>query len=399
MAYLKMTREEWNKTIDDYIMEEQLKVGKPVVASIDVHNSWPQAHKLVTEEVIKDFAWNLGDNNPLFTDTAYAAQTRWGGVIAPPGSFLRYIAETGSFALGRSIPGVNHLYGGTTFNYYDVVRADDSFKIHDDYLGVIEKPLKGKHYRLLIMTCKRSYINREDRIICEALGNTVITCMYPGDVKEGKSSAVYTEKKRQRYSRELLDAIHEHYEDDLTGKFRRGSKVLYWEDVNEEEELKTLIKGPIDIVDIISFLCGTGAQLGGASTKWATMKNLLKLKDPETGEWMPIETFHYRSDIAHQLGIPGALVYGAQNEAYLSQLVTNWMGDDGFVEKMIHQHREPCFHGDIIYVKGNVARKYIENDEHLVEINMWTENQDGVKICPSTAVVRLLSKEQVYEIK
>src|SRR5665647_1885230 len=82
----------------------------------------------------------------------------------------RYIAETGSFALGRLIPGVNHLYGGTTFNYHDVVRADDSFKIHDDYLGVIEKHLKGKNYRLLIMTCKRSYINREDRIICEALG-------------------------------------------------------------------------------------------------------------------------------------------------------------------------------------------------------------------------------------
>lgn len=393
MTSFEMTKEEWNKTIDDYILEEQAKIGKPVATSIDIPFSWPQAHKLVTEEAIKDFAWNIGDNNPLYNNPEYAKKTRWGGVIAPFGRFLHYIAETGSLAIGRAIPGVNHLYGGTVYNYYDVVRAGDSFTIHDEYLGVAEKNVPDKPYRLLTMTSKRSYINQKGKTICDATGNTVITCVYPGDVKDRKSSAVYGEIKKPSYSKEELDTIHKHFEEDLAGKFRRGGEILYWEDVVEGEELKTLIKGPIDIVDVISFLCATGAQLGGSSTKWAIMRNLLRLKDPDTNEWMPIQSFHFIDKVAQQMGMPIALAYAAQHEAYISQLVSNWMGDDGFVKQISHQQRKPCYHGDLIYVKGNVARKYIENGEHLVELNTWTENQNGVKVCPSTAIVRLLSKD------
>jgi acyl dehydratase len=41
-----------------------------------------------SRDVIRHYAWGLGDDNPLFSDPAYAAKTRWGGIIAPPTFFF-----------------------------------------------------------------------------------------------------------------------------------------------------------------------------------------------------------------------------------------------------------------------------------------------------------------------
>ena len=42
-------------------------------------------HNLIAhEDTIRHFTWAYGDDNPLFSDPAYAAATRWGGLIAPP---------------------------------------------------------------------------------------------------------------------------------------------------------------------------------------------------------------------------------------------------------------------------------------------------------------------------
>jgi acyl dehydratase len=38
----------------------------------------------VTGEEIREFALSLGEMNPLYTDAAYAKNTSYGGIIAPP---------------------------------------------------------------------------------------------------------------------------------------------------------------------------------------------------------------------------------------------------------------------------------------------------------------------------
>lgn len=388
-----LTREQWNKDVDAYIVEMNRLAKKECITSLDILGSWPQAHYKVTEEVIRDFAWNLGCNNPLFTDPAYAKNSVLGGMIAPPGRFIHYIAETGYLPMGRAIPGMNHLYGGTTYDYNDVVRAGDCYRIKDEFLGVNEKNMSGKPYRLLTMSSKRHYINQDGKTVVSATGNTVITCQYP-ETGENGSGSVYSKASRPHYSEQELEAIHRHYEDYFSGKLTRGAETRYWEDVGEGEELTPLIKGPLDIVDVIGFLCATGAQLGGSATKWRIVKNWRNLTDPETGEYMPIQSFHFTNSLAHVMSIPKAMVYAAQHEAYTSEIVTNWIGDEGFVKQLVHQQRRASFQGDMAYVKGRVTGKYVENGEHLVAIEMWTENQNGIKICPSSAIVRLPSKPE-----
>jgi hypothetical protein len=241
------------------------------------------------------------------------------------------------------------------------------------------------------MRSKRYYINQNGKTVVTATGNTVITCKYPEE-GENVNSSVYNKISHPHYSEQELETVHRHYEEYFNGKLTLGARTRYWDDVTEGEALTPLIKGPLDIVDVIGFLCATGAQLGGTATKWRVVKNWRNLKDPETGEYMPIQSFHFTDSLAHAMGFPLAMVYAAQHEAYTSEIVTNWIGDEGFVKQLVHQQRRASFQGDMAYVKGQVTRKYIENGEHLLAIEMYTENQNGVKICPSSAIVRLPSK-------
>lgn len=387
-----MTKEEWNSAIDHYIAEENSKVGKPRVAALDIPNSWPQVHSLVTEEAIRDYVWNLGCTNPLYTDPEYAKKSCWHGVIAPQGRFVNYIAEAGNFDRGNYVPGQTHLYGGTTYEYYDVMRAGEKYTIMDEYLGVEEKklpPEKAAKYRLLIMRAKRHYINDSGKTVVTTTGEIAITCVYPAEIKTDGKSAVLGENSVTHYDDAFLKELHEYYEEYYKGAFYTGSKERFWDDVVEGEELPVLKKGPIDVIDIVGFQTGIAAMVGGGATKWEVLRNGLSVKDPATGEYVPRVIFHYDKAAAKQMGHPSAMVYAAMQEAYISEALSNWMGDAGFIKKLSHRARKPCYHGDMIFTKGSVVRKFECDGEALVEVSITTVNQNGVEICPSKAIIRL----------
>jgi hypothetical protein len=45
-----------------------------------------------------------------------------------------------------------------------------------------------------------------------------------------------------------------------------------------------------------------------------------------------------------------------------------------------------------ITVRGTVAKKYQQDGENVVELDVWTENAEGKKTTPGTAVVALPSR-------
>jgi hypothetical protein len=50
------------------------------------------------------------------------------------------------------------------------------------------------------------------------------------------------------------------------------------------------------------------------------------------------------------------------------------------------------FLGDSTWVKGRVARKFEEDGERLVELDVWGENQDGQAHTTAKVTVKLISK-------
>ena len=101
---------------------------------------------------------------------------------------------------------------------------------------------------------------------------------------------------------------------------------------------------------------------------------------------------HYDKDKAAADGLPGTIVHGRLKNAFLIQVLTDWIGDEGFLKKIAIQHRGMDLPGSPIACKGTVTKKYTENGENLVDCEVWTENAKGEKTAPATATVSLPSK-------
>jgi hypothetical protein len=205
----------------------------------------------------------------------------------------------------------------------------------------------------------------------------------------------YKEKTRYHFSKEELDIIHRGYDDQLAGVGRRGAQVRYWEDVKEGEELRPVVKGPYDVADACARTTVSCYSYAFA-IKWATIRGHLQHHpiDDETGEYRLRRDWHYDDHAARLCGATLANVPGIHSEMMLVHIVTDWMGDDGFVKSIDSQDRRMVYLGDMTWVKGRVKRKFVEDGQHLVELDVWGETQDGEVHTKSAYIVKLISKAE-----
>ena len=141
------------------------------------------------------------------------------------------------------------------------------------------------------------------------------------------------------------------------------AEQLYYEDVQEGSEITTLEKLP------------TTRTL----VKWAGA----------SGDYNEL---HYDKDVANALGFPSVIVHGRLGAAFLTQMLTDWIGEKGDLKKMSVQYRGNALPKQNFICKGKVTKKYVENGENCVECEIWGENAEGQRVTPGTAVVTLPSK-------
>jgi acyl dehydratase len=98
---------------------------------------------------------------------------------------------------------------------------------------------------------------------------------------------------------------------------------------------------------------------------------------------------HYDKDFAIGTGLPGLIVHGALKNAFLGQLVHDWIGAEGRIKKYGCSYRGMDYPNEDILCKGVVTRKYEKDGEKLVDLEVWTENPKGQKTTPGTATVKL----------
>ena len=64
------------------------------------------------------------------------------------------------------------------------------------------------------------------------------------------------------------------------------------------------------------------------------------------------EAVHMLSDTAKAIGVPRLYDYGPQREGWFGQLVTNWMGDAGFLKRITGQYRSHVYLSDVVRLGG-----------------------------------------------
>ncbi len=130
--------------------------------------------------------------------------------------------------------------------------------------------------------------------------------------------------------------------------------------------------------------------------KVATTQMLVKWAGA-VGDYSPL---HYESDFARAHGMVEPIIHGGLKRAWLGQLMTDWIGEQGELRKLSCQYRgmdyprkmktvfEP-HDGETWWCRGKVTRKYIEDGKHFVECDIWVENRKGEKTTPGAALAIL----------
>ena len=143
------------------------------------------------------------------------------------------------------------------------------------------------------------------------------------------------------------------------------TEQLYYEDVAIDTEITPLVKQP------------TTRQL----VMWAGA----------VGDYFPI---HYDKDFAQSRGLSGVIVHGQLTGAFLGQLMTDWIGAQGSLRKLNCSYKGMNYPGETLTCKGKVVEKYIEDEHHYVECDLWVENPKGEKTASGRATVILPSRSQ-----
>ena len=341
----------------------------------------------VTADSIRHFAIGVaGDGNPLWNDEEYAKKTKWGRPLAPPTYLYSVIYPTGMRAGG--LPGVHAFHSGNNWEWYKPIKLGDlitgTYRLKD----VVEKPSKFAS-RILIVYAEIKYFNQLDELVAETLGWSIRT-----ERGISQERGKYTDIKVSRYSDEEVEVIMRAYENEEI----RGATPRYWEDVNVGDEIPQVVKGPFTPRDMVASSSGLGGGLWGiGKAHGLRVKELRKhpgfsFRDPETGALGTIAEVHTMAGVAKGAAVPQAYDIGTQRNCWLAHLITNWIGDDGFLKKLNASYRRFNVYGDTQFVKGKVTNKHIEDGEHLVDIELWCENQRGEVTAPGEATVVLPSR-------
>ena len=103
-----------------------------------------------------------------------------------------------------------------------------------------------------------------------------------------------------------------------------------------------------------------------------------------SGDFNPL---HYDPDFPQAQEIGANLVHGRFKYAALGQLVSDWLGHQGFVRRISASYRGMDRLGEIITCRGRVVAVSQEPGRRIVSLELWTENTEGRRTTEGTAEV------------
>ena len=348
----------------------------------------------ISADSIRTFGMGLGERNPLYLDPDYGHSTHYGNMIAFP-MYLWTIRSTTAANMG-GLPGVHTFYGGSEWEYYQPIRPGDVISASYRPYSVVEKPTSSYAGHVVIQSAQTLYVNGTGQAMAKGRAWSVRT-----ERRAARERDVYKGTEKPRYSDEDLQEIWDAYDREQI----RGAEPRHWEDVVEGEVLPPLVRGPLRVVDIIfgagrfdTFNMGAGGSPGGSHYhRWQSFKKHAAFAepDPETGVPDHPHRGHWEDTMAKIIALPGIYDLGPQRGSWLAQIVTNWMGDHGFLRKYYNELRRFNIEGDTTWVEGKVTRKWIEDGRRMVECETRCNNQRGDTTGTARLEVELPSRSQV----
>ena len=337
-----------------------------------------------TADTLRNWCNGIGDLNPLYRDPGYGMATRFGTQVGHP-MFPMAFGWLGRTRWG--LPGVHGFYAGNDWELFRHVRPGDRISAIERVVGVEVKESKFSG-RLVLQYVEACYYNQRGELLARGLG----TCTRH-ERKAARDTGKYNDISQHEYSSEEHDRIDQAVLDEP--KNIRGSNVRYWEEVEIGEELPPIARGPLSLMDTMGFLVGCGrGHTHGVVLQAAVKHPGHFFRNPEAGGGVEYTGIgHHRESVAKEVGVPGTYDYGPQRSSWMATLITNWMGDAGYLKRVRTEMRRFNIVGDTTWCKGKVIRKYVKDGFALVDIEIAAENQRGEVTTPGIATVALPSRD------
>jgi acyl dehydratase len=379
-------KDDHGKITEADIERARRQIGVPKFSHNKPYNT------LAAPDVLGHFAWACGDDNPLWHDRSYGAKTRWRDQIAFPlflhstGTNLTPKPDAEQKALFKGLfRGVGKYYTGVEWTWWRplypderlfVERVTSSIKVNENssFSGGISVT---EVYRDLWVDRAGIPVGRREE--------SYLSAEREGSKKTGR----YANIQRQTYTPAEITRVDEVY----AAEQRRGREKRYWDDVKVGDVLTPIAKGPLTMVDVIAMHMGLGLSSSGIGPlrfSWRQRTRMPAFYAADRyGVPDVVQRVHWDHDRATELGLPTSYDYGQMRTSWLIHLVTNWMGDDGWLWKLHCQSRAFNFMGDTTICSGEVTDKRVEGPHHVVELNIAGTNQRGEITAPGTATVIL----------
>jgi acyl dehydratase len=138
-------------------------------------------------------------------------------------------------------------------------------------------------------------------------------------------------------------------------------KQLCWEDVEEGQELPSSYTMPITWTKLVHSVSGT------------------RDFNPQ----------HHDPDFCREMGYQHPFVMLNFYQGLLGRLISDWIGEEGFLSRCHLEMRKMNMLYDTMTMKGKVTRKYVRGLEHLVDVDIWIENDKQGVTTPGDCTVIL----------
>ncbi len=341
----------------------------------------------ITRDSIKHLVDALGDTNPLFRDEKYAKNTKYGTLIAPPcWPFTIVYGHYPPFAIEK----FRTLYAGDSIEWFlPAADGDEIDWITTFPTDVTIKETRGGGGKTIFCQGTHEFRRHQGGA---PLARQRFTTIYL-QTKFSKYGTTQTNDQMPVYEEEYIKKIYEAQDNEKVW----GSTPHYFEDVEVGEELPPIARGPITVMENAAWIHAASQYFFCSdklhryiheTTGWGDY-------DPDLKIWLNFhENFYDAYGVQRKrTGSYAAGMFGSHRLGWATMMLSNWASDEGFVWKLDIRHTGKASNWNCYWTRGKVSAKHCENNRCWVDIDLYTEDQDGNVCMKGTASVILPSRE------
>ena len=365
--------------VDQFLSDSGQLVGQEAT---DV----PQGVDLADWLKIRRFCAALGDINPLYKDPAWGASSKYNSMIAPPTYVAAIRTPTSGAAYEQKDYGLVKLLTAVTFEWVDIVRLGDRLTSE---LGIVEVR-EGQPFddgrRVAEVVSQATYRNSYGGPIGTGLGTVAMIPYHRGE-------ELLVDRDIYRYSDEEIARIQRDIESEIP---RRGNLLRYWDDAAVGEKLPTLVKGPVTMAEMRGWVVAEAKPLRLGPAMYRELKSKPgRVRVNPTTNWPYSDAKTEHEDILSctDRGFKAPFTTGMLRACLAGQVLTDWMGDDGFLRRLHVDLPNHYLYGDTMWLTAEVTGKRTEQMDgaiyHAVDVRIHGANQLGETVVQGSATACL----------